>query len=174
MTSVCPSHTDQWEHCLIPASAVHHFIDDEAQVDEEEEEEEDEKEDENGVSSYQSLIQCPWQVYPDFIDDDCEGQPPSTKTWRQYQEEEDGMDEFLDTILHRANNLRRQDDSQSFAISHPVAWLLAGELQFLPGDYPLWHVECWVGCSERLQGGCILILDFSMAWKRMLYSPYFN
>ena len=174
MTLVCPSHTDWRECCLIPASAVHHFIDDEAQVDEEEEEEEDEEEDENGVSSYRSLIQCPWWVYPDFIDDNCEGQPPGTKTWRQYQEEEDGMDEFLDAILCHANNSRRQDDSQSFAILHPVAQLLAGKHQFLPGDYLLWHIECQVGCSERLQGGRILILDFSMAWKRMLYSPYFN
>jgi len=73
------------------------------------------------------------------------------------------MEQFLDAILRRANNSRRQDDSQSLAISHPVAQLIDGEHQFLPGDYLLWCVQCRVGCSERLQGGCVLIRDFSMA-----------
>jgi len=77
------------------------------------------------------------------------------------------MEQFLDAILRRANNSRRRDDLQSLAILQPVAQLIDGEYQFLPGDYPLWHVQCQVGCSERLQGGCILIQDFSMAWKRM-------
>jgi len=126
------------------------------------------------VELYCLVIQCPWWVYPDFIDDNCEGQPLGTKTWRQYEEEEDGMEEFLDTILHHANNSRQRDDSLSLAISHPVAWLLDGEHQYLPGDYPLWHVECQVGCSKRLQGGYTLIFDFGMARKRMSCSPYFN
>jgi len=81
------------------------------------------------------------------------------------------MEQFLDAILCHANNSRRWDDLQSLAILHPVAQLIDGKHQFLPGDYLLWCVQCRVGCSERLQGICILIQDFSIAWKRMLYSP---
>jgi hypothetical protein len=67
------------------------------------------------------------------------------------------MEEFLDAILRRANHSRRRDDSQSLAISHPVARLLDSEHQFLPGGCWLWRVKCRVSYSTRLQGGYVLI-----------------
>jgi len=78
------------------------------------------------------------------------------------EEEENGASTYLSpcdsmSLTGIPRLYRQRLDSQSLAISHSVAQLIDGEHQFFPGDYPLWCIQCWVGCSERLQGGCVLI-----------------
>ena len=142
MSSVCPSYSD-WQEC--PNLVVHCFIGDEAQVDEkdkkeEEDKEEEEDEKENGDEEedgdrtrkrtlvhwpiYHLVVQWPWQAYSDFINDNevLQGQSLGIKTWRQYEDREDEMEQFLDNILYCASH-SQQDNSQSTDISNPVTWL---------------------------------------------------